>query len=208
MTITNDRIALDIDKLLLPLDLQQIFPRGAPMHIEVGTGTGTFLLREAQAHPERNFLGIEWANKYFRYCVDRMRRWQVPNVRILRADARDFIRCYVADGCVETFHVYFPDPWPKKRHHKRRFFSPENIVQVTRCLGPKGQIRTATDHQDYYLVMREVLLGNPEMADQFEAIDFFPSDAADPGEWVGSNFERKYVKQGRCIHTLAVRKRC
>ena len=208
LTRAHDDIAIDLDKMLSPIDLQGLFTSGGPVHVEVGSGTGTFLLHQAQAHPELNFLGIEWANKYYQYSVDRMCRWQMANVRVLRTDARDFIRCYLPEGSVEAFHVYFPDPWPKKRHQKRRFFSPGNIGHVLRCLSSKGQIRTATDHKDYYQVMREVLLEEPDIAAQLEEIDFFPTDAADPGEWVGSNFERKYIKQGRWIQTLAVRKRC
>ena len=87
--------------------MQSLFSRQAPLHIEIGSGKGTFLLNQAKAHPEFNYLGIEWANKFYLYSVDRIRRWQVQDVRFLRTDARDFIKRYIADGCVDTLHVYF-----------------------------------------------------------------------------------------------------
>jgi len=188
------------------MDLQSLFRQDHPLHIEVGSGKGTFLLNQAQVNPGINFLGIEWANKFYRYSVDRMRRWQITNVRLLRTDARDFIgHCLPAES-VAVFHVYFPDPWPKKRHHKRRFFTENNILELARCLEPAGELRTATDHAEYFAAISHLLLGESRTARMFKQIEFFPADAADPGEWVGSNFERKYLKKGRKIYTLAVKK--
>ncbi|MBN1766271.1 MAG: tRNA (guanosine(46)-N7)-methyltransferase TrmB [Sedimentisphaerales bacterium] len=206
MPITNEDISLDIDKCIAPLELQDIFFRPGPVQIEIGSGKGTFLLNQARAHPEVNYLGIEWANKYYRYSVDRMRRWQMGNVRILRADAREFIGRFLPDESVQTYHVYFPDPWPKKRHHKRRFFCPDTIFTVLRTLLPAGFLRIATDHADYFQVITEVLRDHQEIAPRFEQVDFYPTDSADVGEWVGSNFERKYLREGRKIYTLALRK--
>lgn len=202
----NNQITVDLDKCSLPMSLQELFGRAGPVHIEVGSGKGTFLLNQARLHPEINFLGIEWANKYYRSSVDRMRRWDVGNVRILRADARDFIRRYLGDGSVSAFHVYFPDPWPKKRHHKRRFFRRDNLLEVIRSLAPGGELHTATDHADYFEAMCRVLLHEPVTASWLEQNTFRPTDAAETGEWVGSNFERKYLKEGRKIYTLALRK--
>jgi len=207
MVLTDEDIALNIDNLGQPMDLDRAFPRSAPVEIEVGSGKGTFLLNQAKAHPAANYLGIEWANAYYRHCVDRMRRWQMSNVRVLRADAREFIGRHLADESVQTFHVYFPDPWPKKRHHKRRFFAPATVIQVARCLKPGGQLRTATDHAGYFEVISELLLRDPQVRLLFEPVDFLPTESADAGEWVGSNFERKYQKEGRAFYTLALRKR-
>ena len=206
LSLTSENVAVDLDNYGPPIDLQRLFSRAAPLHLEIGSGKGTFLLNYARQHPEINLLGIEWANKYYRYSVDRMRRWQITNVRILRADAREFIAAYLPDQCIAAFHIYFPDPWPKKRHHKRRFFQPAVLNQVARCLTSDGQLRTATDHAEYFEIISDLLQNHPETARHFEPIEFFPSEAADPGEWVGSNFERKYRKEGRNIYTLAVRK--
>ena len=206
MCIRDDDITVILDNSLPSMDLCGLFPQDAPVHIEVGSGKGTFLLNQARANPGINYLGIEWANKFYRYSVDRMRRWQISNVRVLRTDARDFIRRCLAAESVATFHVYFPDPWPKKRHHKRRFFTESNVLEVLRCLKLHGELRAATDHAEYFEAIQDVLLGETKTAKMVEQIEFFATDAADPGEWVGSNFERKYLKEGRKIYTLAVKR--
>lgn len=207
MKLTNEDIAVDIEKLPERTDLQGLFQRPAPLHIEIGSGKGTFLLNQAKAYPQFNYLGIEWANKFYKHSVDRMRRWNMTNVRILRADARDFITRCIADGAIAAFHVYFPDPWPKKRHHKRRMITPANVMQFARCLAHAGQLRIATDHADYFEAITDVLKRQPATAGLFEEIDFHPTDAADPGEWVGSNFERKYRIEGRPTYTTALQKK-
>jgi len=199
-------IAIDFCNSCDKSDLNDFFRRPGPIHVEIGSGKGTFLLNEARLSPEQNFLGIEWANKYYRYAVERMCRWGMDNVRLLRADVAAFVRHHIGDEVVEVFHVYFPDPWPKKRHHKRRFINVSNIEQMHRCLVSRGQIRMATDHADYFEVMEELFTRQAEVAEQFEVIDFFPADSAQTGESVGSNFERKYRKEGRKIYTLAVQK--
>ena len=200
-------IAVEIDNYNNNIELSRLFPGDFPVEIEVGSGKGTFLLNQARQHRDLNYLGIEWANKYYRYSIDRMARWQMTNVRILRSDAREFIRCCLSDNSVQKYHVYFPDPWPKKRHHKRRFFQPANILQVHRTLVPGGELRTATDHAEYYQWITELMLKDERIALRFEPVEFFAADAADEGEWVGSNFERKYLKEGRPIYTLALRKK-
>lgn len=201
----ND-IAINLDKCREKMDLGVFFEQVGPVHVEVGSGKGTFLLNQARQHPEINYLGIEWANKYYLYSVDRMKRWGMRNVRILRADAREFVRHNIADETIDTFHIYFPDPWPKKRHHKRRFFQPANITEVYRILKPGGQLRTVTDHAGYYEFMCEVMLEHPVISRQFRKVDFLPVETADEGEWVGSNFERKYIKEQRQFHALAMEK--
>jgi len=206
LSLTNQDIAINLDNCLPKMDLERIFFRPAPLHLEIGSGKGTFLLNQARAHPHLNFLGLEWANKYYRYSVDRMRRWGITNVRLLRADAREVIGRLLPDKAVTAFHIYFPDPWPKKRHHKRRLFNPSNVEHLLRCLQNEGELRVATDHAPYFEIICHVL-HDTRIAPRLEKIDFLPLDAADEGEWVGSNFERKYLKEGRKVFTLALRKR-
>jgi tRNA (guanine-N7-)-methyltransferase len=186
------------------LDLFQIFGRHGEVHIEVGSGKGTFLLNQARAQPSDNFLGIEWAGRYYRYAVDRLGRWGVTNVRMIRTDAAGFIAESVPDGCVDCFHIYFPDPWPKKRHHKRRFICPSNLEHLIRCLKTAGQIRIATDHTDYFEQIRKVIAAE---SDRLEEIDFMRPVGAESGEWAGTNFERKYIRDQRSIYTLALQKK-
>ncbi len=187
-----------------PLDFTQIFGRAGPVHIEVGSGKGAFLVHQAKAQPEANFLGIEWARKYFRFAVDRVGRWGLTNVRLVRADAPVFIRDLVPEASVDCFHIYFPDPWPKRRHLRKRFVQASNLEVLLRRLNPGGEIRIATDHADYYEQMRQV---TSAYAGQLEEIEFQRPAGAREGELTGTNYERKYVKENRPIYTLAFRKR-
>jgi len=185
------------------IDFVRVFGRAGPVHIEIGTGKGTFLLNQAKAYPGDNFLGIEWARKYYRYAVDRIGRWGLTNVRIIRTDAAAFLADFIPDGSVECFHIYFPDPWPKKRHHKRRFICPDNLEHLLRCLRTGGQLKIATDHVDYFQLIQKLITN---LDKGLEEIQFLPTAGADTGEWVGTNFERKYLKDQRPIYTIAVEK--
>ncbi len=196
-------VALKPENLDGKIDFVRVFGRPGPVHIEIGTGKGTFLLNQARAQPGNNFLGIEWARKYYRFAVDRIGRWGLTNVRIIRTDAANFLADFVPDGSVDYFHIYFPDPWPKKRHHKRRFICPANVEHLLRCLKTGGQLKIATDHTDYFEVIKTVLTARNE---KLQEIDFLPTAGAEASEWVGTNFERKYLKDQRPIYTLAVKK--
>ncbi len=181
-----------------------IFGRLAPTHIEIGSGKGTFLVNQAKSEAHANFIGIEWARRYYRFAMDRIGRWNLTNVRIIRTDAVTYINGCVPDSSVDCFHIYFPDPWPKKRHNKRRFFNSQNTDQLIRCLKPNGTIRMATDFTEYFEQIKLVLASK---ADFLEQIDFLPAVGAQIGEWVGTNFERKYLKENRSIYTIAVIKK-
>jgi tRNA (guanine-N7-)-methyltransferase len=196
-------VSLRAEDLDGKIDFAQVIGRPGAVHIEIGTGKGTFLLNQARVQPDDNFLGIEWARKYYRYAVDRIGRWGMKNVRIIRTDAAAFLADSVDDNSVDLFHIYFPDPWPKKRHHKRRFICPANIENLIRCLKSSGEIRIATDHAEYFGQIEKVLAAQSE---KLEKIDFLPTAGADEGEWVGTNFERKYLKDQRPIYTIAARK--
>jgi len=200
------QIAIPFETLNGRVDFAHLFGRSGAVHVEIGSGKGTSLLAEAQSHPEINYFGIERANKYYRYAVDRMGRWGLNNVRLIRADAAELVEDYFPDASVSCFHIYFPDPWPKKRHHKRRFFCDENLAQLLRCLIPGGIINIATDHEDYFRQMSEVL-GRIFEAGIMERIDFIRPAGARDGEQVGANYERKYLKQGRKTYILAARKK-
>ena len=201
-----DNIAIEAQNLTGPLDFADIFGRNAKVHIEIGSGKGTFLLSEATHRPNDDFLGIEWARKYYRHAVDRIGRWGLTNVRIIRTDVAAFLPAHVPDGSICCFHVYFPDPWPKKRHHKRRFICTENIAQIIRCLKPGGILNIATDHQEYFAAITEVIDMQIKLG-RLEQIDFIRAAGAQPEEVVGTNYERKYIKVGRPVHTIAARKR-
>jgi tRNA (guanine-N7-)-methyltransferase len=187
------------------LDFKALFGRSAPVEMEVGSGKGTFLLEEAKAFPEKNFFGIEWANKYYKYAVDRIGRWKLTNVRLMRTDAASFISEQIPDEVIDIFHLYFPDPWPKKKHHKRRFFCDENLIQLLRILNPGGIINIATDHADYFEQMTDVA-GRAIKREAVKKVDFIRPAGARDGEIVGTNYERKYIKEGRKTYVLALQK--
>jgi tRNA (guanine-N7-)-methyltransferase len=197
-------VTLQEENLGDKIDFAQLFGRCAPVHIEIGSGKATFLVAQAKAQPEADFLGIEWARKFYRYAIDRIGRWGLRNVRILRTDAATFLRALVPDGSVDCFHIYFPDPWPKKRHHKRRFLQASNLEVLLRCLKPGGEIRIATDHADYFEQIQAV---TSVYMDKLEEIEFERPASARAGELTGTNYERKYVKQSRPIYTAAFRKK-
>ncbi len=175
------------------------------LEIELGSGKGTFLAQEAPLHPGTLFIGIEWASQFYRYAADRMRRLDLGNVRMLHADGVVFIRHFVPDACVSTFHWYFPDPWPKARHHKRRTFQESFLRnELCRVLVPGGRIRVATDHLDYWQWMTEHARA---VSDLYDTEPFEPPKSAGEGELVGTNFERKYRKQGREFNGMVLVKK-
>ncbi len=174
---------------------------GSPglFELEIGSGKGGFLLSRARSNTDRRFLGIEWANKFYRHAADRMARWGMTNVRMMRADARDFVMHHLPPACLSALHLYHPDPWPKKRHHKRRLVQPDFANAAVRAIKPGGVWLIQSDHAEYFAVMREVL-------DQQVEISELPWEqtGVDPGEaWEGTNFEIKYTAEGRTIHRAA-----
>ncbi len=199
-----DATVLKSEDLTSPMDFARVFGRPGAVHVEIGSGKGTFLVAEAKAHPEANFLGIEWANKYYRHAADRLGRWGLTNVRITRADAAEFVREHIPAESVDGFHVYFPDPWPKKRHHKRRFVQRDNMEMVIERLKPGGILQLATDHDGYFEQMREVV---STLDDSLEEIAFSRPAGARDGEFTGTNYERKYIRDQRTIHAMAYRKK-
>lgn len=192
---------------LPPFESGRIDPRGwfldpaRPFELEIGSGKGTFLLQESQARPAVNFLGIEWAGEFHRYAADRFRRRAVPNVRLLRADATEFIRFWVPDGIVSVIHLYFSDPWPKSRHHKRRVVQDHTLREFHRILVPRGELRIVTDHDELWAWCEEHVARHTDL---FERIPFERPASADADEVVGTNFERKYRREGRPFHAMTL----
>lgn len=198
-------VSLKIEEEEYIIDFEQLFGRKAPVHIEIGSGKGTFVLSEAKAQQDCDFLGIEWANKFYKHAVDRIGRWGLTNVRIIRTDVADFLPRHVPEKSISFFHIYFPDPWPKKRHHKRRFICGANLDEMIRCLKKDGIINIATDHAGYFEQIKEGIDRQVETK-RVRIIEFVRAAGAKENEVVGTNYERKYIKEDRPIYTISVKK--
>jgi tRNA (guanine-N7-)-methyltransferase len=207
------------------LDAARIDPRAwfdepdRPFELEIGSGKGTFLIQAARARHSVNFLGIEWAHEFWLYAADRCRRHSLDNVKLLHADATEFLRWRAPDAFVDVLHLYFSDPWPKKRHHKRRVVTDRFLEETHRVLKPGAQLRIVTDHDDYWQWMEEhfnrVCQGGAkalrferlEEAAAKEVIRIAPPDDGD-GEGdaplVGTNYERKFAREGRNFHAAVL----
>jgi tRNA (guanine-N7-)-methyltransferase len=190
------------------LDLRGWFPpelRGNPLELEIGSGKGTFLVQQAAEVPGAgvNYIGIEWSLPFWKFAADRCRRRGLENVRVVRAEAGAFVRQYVPDGCLRQVHIYFPDPWPKKRHNKRRLIQAPFLRELHRVLQAEGLIRIVTDHDDYFAWILEHA---GQVTDFFGQLPFDKPCSAAEGEVVGTNFERKYRREGRPFHAVTLRK--
>ncbi len=191
-------IDLDLNQVGVPLGWPEIFGRTAPVDVEIGSGKGKFLLEIAAEQPERDFLAVERAGKYHRLCCDRAARRGISNVRLLRTTAEDLLFRLLSEESVERFFILFPDPWPKKRHHKRRLIKEDVVAALRTALVPGGLLLVKTDHEGYSEVIAEVL----GAADGFTRLD--PEEA-----YAGlpiTGFEEKYRKQGRQVYPFALQK--
>lgn len=201
---------LQLDDVLVPpeqvvegLDFTKIFGQARPVEVEIGSGKGGFLVDAAAARPGHNFLGIEYVDKFALYIADRVVRRGLTNVRILSVDAGHlFIHRMPADS-IDVLHVYHPDPWPKKRHHKRRLFQPAFVEAVIRTLKGGSRWYIQTDHAEYFEVMKAVTLDRP----QLEPIDFASQDPESGSPVLQTNFAVRYGQGGESIYQLAFRKR-
>lgn len=182
-----------------PLDFRAMFGNARPVEVEIGCGKGTFILTRAATRPELNFLGIEWARSYCQYTADRVRRAGVQNVRMLSCDAAEFFPIGIPDASLWRLHVYFPDPWPKKKHHRRRLIRASFLDQAKRTIRPGGQLLVVTDHRGYFTSIRGLMAG----MEGFLPIAL-PKMAGEEDELVGTNFEKKYIAQGRPFFATAL----
>jgi tRNA (guanine-N7-)-methyltransferase len=191
-------IGLVAEALAKPIDWNVLFGNDHPVEMEIGMGKGTFLTEQAKARPEINFFGIEWANWFWRYASDRLRRNECFNARTIRAEAGFFLREFVPAGSLSVIHIYFPDPWPKARHNKRRLIQPAFMPVVERALVAGGRLQIVTDHREYFEQIEPTVKGS-----NLEVIEYNRPGSAGDGEFVGTNFERKYRREGRPFYAIA-----
>lgn len=141
---------LTFEELPEPWSPAALFGREAPFEVEVGSGKGLFLQHATAAHPERNYLGIEVAKKYARFAASKLARRGLDNGCLLAGDGLRFFREVLQDATVDDVHVYFPDPWWKKRHRRRRVLNEPFLSDVVRTLKPGGRLHFWTDVQEYF----------------------------------------------------------
>jgi len=197
-TLLIEGVGLDPDALPKPISWREIFGNDNPVELEIGMGKGTFLKDQAKARPEVNFFGIEWANWYWKYASDRLRRNACTNARTVRAEAGFFLREFIADASISVLHIYFPDPWPKARHQKRRLVQDAFMPVVERILVPGGRLQVVTDHEEYFQQIEAVVKKS-----NLKIVEYNQPGSAGEGEFVGTNFERKYKREGRPFYALA-----
>jgi len=137
-------------------DPATLFPRPAPVELEVGSGKGLFLVSASAARPDVNFLGVEIAAGYARLCAGRLAAAGRDNARIIHGDALPLVRDRMRDACLAAVHVYFPDPWWKARHRKRRVLSEPFLRQVARAVAPGGRLHVWTDVEEYFRETLEI----------------------------------------------------
>ena len=173
-------------------DWSHIFGRIASIEVEIGFGKGRFLRAAAERSPDRNWLGIEYAGPCVALAAERIAKRGLTNVRLVRGAAEEILTDHLSDASVEAFHVYFPDPWPKKRHHKRRLIKPAFAEEVVRALRPGGRLHIATDYGEYYDEMLPILTAaGLKLVDHPDAVQ---------DEVFHTNYETRFLEQGKPIH--------
>ncbi|HOM18139.1 MAG TPA: tRNA (guanosine(46)-N7)-methyltransferase TrmB [Thermoguttaceae bacterium] len=185
-----------------PLDPAALFGRRAPLEVDVGSGKGLFLRQAAVVYPERDFLGIELAVPYAQYAAAQLVKQNIPNAKLVQGDAARLFAEWLPEGVLAAVHIYFPDPWWKKRHKKRRLMRESFLRDVERALAPGGLLHFWTDVQEYFETSLQLLADCTRLQG--------PSAEADPSDQTPfdfrTHFERRNRLQGATIYRALFRK--
>ncbi len=184
------------DSVAVAFDWAALFGNDHPVELEVGSGKGLFLANAARANPGHNFFGIELARKYARLAAERLATLGLANAKVWSGDARDVLARRISEASVRAVHVYFPDPWWKKRHKKRRVFTDALVVQLERAIEPGGELHVASDVEDYFAIIRALIADHPRFRERPVPEPRAPEHELD----YLTNFERKYRLEGRPIY--------
>ena len=181
-----------------PLDLAALFGRAAPCVLDIGFGNGETLVAMAAADPDRNYLGVEVHRPGVGHCLLAAEEAEVSNLRVLVADAVEVMSRHLAPGSLAAIHIYFPDPWPKKRHHKRRLIQRSFLDLAADRLEPGGVLHLATDWEDYAEWMSELLEDDDHFANTAAPHHYLP----DPPPRPETKFERRGLRRGHKVFDL------
>lgn len=191
---------LTIDYRAEALDVDTAFGRIAPTIVEIGFGMGHATADIAQARPTDNFIGIEVHTPGVGALLKMLNEREITNVRVIQHDAVEVITHMIADQSLAGIHIYFPDPWPKKRHHKRRLIQPEFTALLAKKIAVGGYVHCATDWQEYAEHMMTVLSAEPMLVNTADGF------APRPSYRTESNFERRGLKLGHGVWDLVFRR--
>jgi tRNA (guanine-N7-)-methyltransferase len=178
------------DTAFAPLEMGGLFGNDAAVVLEIGSGKGRFLIGSAIEQPDRNFVGIEKSLHYYRVIRDRVAKRGLRNVRVINHDAFPVLQRMIPDASIAEVHVYFPDPWPRKREQKRRIIRPEVLTEIGRVLVDGGSGIYVTDHEEYFESAAPVLAA------------FFRIEQRVPDDPPRTNYEAKYRAAGRTIYEV------
>lgn len=180
-----------------------LFPSRQPMEIEIGAGRGRFLLERAAVHRDRNFLGLDYRWRFLREGFERAGARGLDNLRFFRSEASEIVEHLVPNASVAIFHIYFPDPWHKRKHHKRRLLTPDFFKLLHRRLEPGGLLELATDNFDYLVRFKLALVeaGDTLWSATREARN---ERLLDPH--LRTHYEAKYTRQGRDLYYIELLK--
>lgn len=183
------------------LDYAEAFGRQAPVVLEIGCGMGDTTAKIAAARPDTDFIGIEVHGPGVGNLCKLIEEQGLGNLRVMQHDATEVVRDMIAPASLAGIHVYFPDPWPKKRHHKRRILQPAFVAELAARLAPGGYLHCATDWEDYALHMLEVLRAEPLLENT--AAEFAPRPDYRPL----TKFEARGLRLGHGVWDLIFRRR-
>ena len=183
------------------LDLEHIFGRSAPVFLEIGFGMGETTAAIAKAHPQNDYLAVEVHTPGVGSLLKQIKELGLTNIRVLQHDVVELFRQGLPPECLAGVHIFFPDPWPKARHHKRRLLQPAFVALLCRHLKSGGYIHAATDWQDYAQQILWVFSGEPQLVNT--AVDYAPRPLYRPL----TKFEQRGLRLGHGVWDLVFRKK-
>lgn len=188
----------DQSLLAAPLDFNTLFQREAYTILEIGFGMGDSLLQQALQYPENNYLGIEVHRPGIALLLTQIEKYQLKNIKVIYADATEVLACSIPKHSLDLVQIFFPDPWPKNRHHKRRLIQAKFVELLHEKLKLNGKLHLATDWQDYAQQMLKVLENTSQWKNTAEKNQF----ASRPSTRPMTKFEKRGQALGHCIWDL------